>query len=358
VTLAVLAGTLAMYTIAGPEQVAPGTASTATVVSPRRAPTPSPRPAGSGQSRSRSAMIDPSVLVSIAAVCAAAASAFYAGRALREARKANAVPALLDFVRECRQYEPDRRSVLRHLRDEHDPRLGISGLPDEAREHVIRVCHYLDQLGILVDQRIVDPEAVAGFMGESILVSWRALAPYIKGERAARKRDYVSYFEDLAAQVFALGLVQCAGGYKRFPPTPSCQAPSCPRFRRLPTPSRPARLTTVESAWSRASLPGPTYRISPTRPAAIVARSCIGPTDSLRNRYEESLSICLRDRRSRRVSTESNGFNHAFSERGVSVSVIPELIARSPDWTLAGELPTFPQQLLLSALTCTVQDAS
>src|SRR5262245_27543784 len=138
--------------------------------------------------------MDASLVISVGALGLAGASAFYADRTLREARKANALPTLLEFVQEYRRYEADRRYLLRDLRNEHDPKVGISGLPNDARERVVRVQHYLDQLGLLVDQQLVDAGAVAGFMGESVLRSWQALSPYITAERDIRGEDYAEYF--------------------------------------------------------------------------------------------------------------------------------------------------------------------
>jgi hypothetical protein len=150
-------------------------------------------------------VMDVSIAVSVGAIIVAAVSAVYAGQTVRETRKANAVPALLDFLREYRRYESERRYVLRELSDECDPRLGVTGLPDSARKQVLAVCHYLDQLGLLVDQGLVNPEAVTGFMGESVLRNWRARAPYIDTERKLRNEDYAKYFESLVARVLAIG---------------------------------------------------------------------------------------------------------------------------------------------------------
>ena len=145
--------------------------------------------------------------VAIAASETATATSTAAAAAADENRPAG----YLDFFREYRQYEPDRRYVLRRLRD-HDPDLGISELPDEARKHVVNVCHYLDHLGFLVDQRMIDLEAVDRLMGNSVLACGRELEPYIERERrrrAERRRpgepptpeDYAPYFDRLVEQL-------------------------------------------------------------------------------------------------------------------------------------------------------------
>jgi hypothetical protein len=166
-------------------------------------------------------------VASIVAASAALVSAFFAGLALREARKAQKVPALLDFVREYRQYEDDRRYVLLQLRD-HDPRLGTSRLPAEARRHVVNVCHYLDHLGSVVRHGLIDLEVVAGLMGESILMSWGALAPYIYKERERRGLDYAGYFEDLARQVYDIGPKVVRKALLRMPANANLPTPFMP----------------------------------------------------------------------------------------------------------------------------------
>jgi hypothetical protein len=118
---------------------------------------------------------------------------------LAEARKANALPGYLEFFREYRQYEPDRRYVVLHLRD-HPRERGVSGLPREARNHVVNVCHYLDDLGFLVQRGMVDLDAVVGLMGHSVLVSWGALRPYIYKERELRSSTSAQYYEHLVAE--------------------------------------------------------------------------------------------------------------------------------------------------------------
>jgi hypothetical protein len=162
--------------------------------------------------------MDVSIAVSIGAVVVAGMSAVYAGQTARETRKMNAVPALLDFLREYRRYEAERRYVLRDLQGECEPRLGITDLPDATRWRVLIVCHYLDQLGLLVDQGLVRPEAVAGFMGESVLRNWRALEPYIETERALRNEDYAKYFESLVVRVLQIGPKTARNRLQSVPP--------------------------------------------------------------------------------------------------------------------------------------------
>ena len=91
-------------------------------------------------------------------------------------------------------------------------------MPDDARGHVGTVCNYLEQLGLLLDRRLVEPEAVAGLMGESILRCWQELAPCIRQERAARGGDYAPYFEALVEAVWAIGPSVARRRLRRLPP--------------------------------------------------------------------------------------------------------------------------------------------
>lgn len=145
-------------------------------------------------------MLEASLIVSILAALIAGASAAFAFRSEREARRANDI-AVLDFLREYRAAEPSRRYVFRELAREHPSPIRIANLPDGPREHAFTVCHYLDHLGFLVDHRIVDQEGVAGLLGESVLRAWAVLDPYIRSERDARGTEYAAYFEDLAERI-------------------------------------------------------------------------------------------------------------------------------------------------------------
>jgi hypothetical protein len=147
------------------------------------------------------------------------AAAFFAWRSAREANRANAFPAVLTLLGEYRDdLEPDRRYIVRNLRgDVPDPNLRASELPDEARQHVRRVCEYLDHLGLLVDQGLADDKIVAAFMKESLLRMWDNLAGHIRAERAARDEPYSEYLEDLVARVSAIDAARVRRHLRKMP---------------------------------------------------------------------------------------------------------------------------------------------
>ena len=75
---------------------------------------------------------------------------------------------------------------------------------------------------------MIDPEVVAGLMGESILMSWGALAPYIYRERERRGHDYAGYFEDLARQVYDIGPKVARKSLLKMPPNAKLPTPFMP----------------------------------------------------------------------------------------------------------------------------------
>ena len=139
-----------------------------------------------------------SLVISIAALIVAILSAWYA---LRGARIGNALPGALEFLGQHRDFAPDRRFIAQELTSTADVQLGIAELPEEIRERVVRVSHYLDHLGVLVERDLVDAKLVAGFMGGSIIWLWKVLGPYIEVERERRGEEYQMYFEDLAVRM-------------------------------------------------------------------------------------------------------------------------------------------------------------
>jgi hypothetical protein len=157
--------------------------------------------------------------IAVVALLVALASAVISFRQLREARKANAFPAAIDLFREFRDpaFVADRRLLLRELQN-CDSEQGMSGLPDGIREPAFRVSHYLDNVGVLVAHRLIDPEIAVSFLGASALNLWQALSPFIRRERVLRSyADYQMHFEHLAATVDALELDSDRLGWKKMP---------------------------------------------------------------------------------------------------------------------------------------------
>jgi len=140
------------------------------------------------------------LVVAIAALAVAMVAASISVRQLGEAKKANAFPATVDLFREYRSVEMVKaRRLLFHGLADADPTGGIRGMPDDLARAALRVSHYLDNLGVLVAHRLIDPRLAAGFLGDSTLRLWKDLAPFIYSEREFRNPNaYLQYFEHLA----------------------------------------------------------------------------------------------------------------------------------------------------------------
>ncbi|WP_306204118.1 DUF4760 domain-containing protein [Actinoplanes sp. RD1] len=139
----------------------------------------------------------------VVAALALLVSAGVAWRQLNYMRHGTMLPVALDMFAEFRT--PQFRTCMRYLTEdlhrEHPPgEEGILSLPDDVRALVVPAVSYFNNLGLLVAQRVVDPDVVRGFMNHSILRAWDRTAPYIRVERARRNDPaYYQYFEHLAA---------------------------------------------------------------------------------------------------------------------------------------------------------------
>ncbi|WP_158886838.1 DUF4760 domain-containing protein [Amycolatopsis anabasis] len=88
-----------------------------------------------------------------------------------------------------------------------DSNVPVSELPLEARDKIVAVVNYFDQLGVLVAFRALDQEIVIGYMGNWLDQVWEILECHILGERNKRfisKRrnesissGYLKYFDHL-----------------------------------------------------------------------------------------------------------------------------------------------------------------
>jgi hypothetical protein len=94
-----------------------------------------------------------------------------------------------------------RRYVRIGLQNEHDPQLGLSGLPDDVRPDVLWVCHFFDNVGFLIAHDLADWQLVAGFIGDGALGVWNVIEPYVHYESCIRNSPYQVYFQDLARRL-------------------------------------------------------------------------------------------------------------------------------------------------------------
>jgi hypothetical protein len=108
--------------------------------------------------------------------------------AIRQAmlqKKATHLPAYLGLLSEFRSREFNDRYlyVCEKLAKEHDPKSGISGLPDDAREAIYDIAYYYQIFVTLILARIVDEDSALPFLQGRIIAVWKAISPYVSRER-------------------------------------------------------------------------------------------------------------------------------------------------------------------------------
>jgi len=115
---------------------------------------------------------------------ALSSSSYLAAQQIVLQRRANHLPAYLSLLENFRsvKYHDHYRFVCDRLPTEHDPELGISGLPLDARAAVYDVAYLLQHLAAYRVMGIVDDLVVGTFNGEMVEI-WDAIAPFVIRER-------------------------------------------------------------------------------------------------------------------------------------------------------------------------------
>lgn len=129
-----------------------------------------------------------------------------ARRQTTDARRAMVISFITDLGQRTRSqhFREARDYVLTQL-SQHDPALGIYGLPEPARDHVVLVGGFYQDVGTLTLTGVLDKDLAAAFYYTDIKDVWRALERYIIGERNKRQLrgggSVFTAFEDLAFHV-------------------------------------------------------------------------------------------------------------------------------------------------------------
>lgn len=132
-------------------------------------------------------------------------------RAIEEDRNAAQLGAVAALIGEHRS--PEMRAarqriwLLRNRRCKPDA--GYSQFSNEEREAFERVTHFLDSIGLLVHQELLELAHARTYFGLSILNMWLIAGPYVYSERRRAagqggdqlRMSHLRHFEDLAARV-------------------------------------------------------------------------------------------------------------------------------------------------------------
>src|SRR4030042_1540200 len=145
-----------------------------------------------------------SIIVSITALIV---SLIVAIKQIGIATQQNSLPVIVTMFQEwcTKEHREHREYIINKLTTENSAEVGYQNLTPEAKNHVLTVSHFIDNLAVLVSNNIINEKLVISFLGESILTIWNILEPYIETERKVRGRDYQEYFEDLVCRIKKTG---------------------------------------------------------------------------------------------------------------------------------------------------------
>lgn len=121
-------------------------------------------------------------------------------------KAANFTPSYVQLIRQFQtlEFHDHYRYVTTRLAIEHDPKLGISGLPDDARRAVYDVTYSFYGFAML---RLFDAldDQVFAIMAHRVVAVWESVAPYVEHERELGLSGlYMRVLEEAAKQAKAL----------------------------------------------------------------------------------------------------------------------------------------------------------
>ncbi|MFE6828506.1 hypothetical protein [Streptomyces sp. NPDC057690] len=117
-------------------------------------------------------------------VLALLSSTYFAFQQVSSMKRANYLPAylaLLDNFRSAK-FHQHHRYVIERLGADHDPSLGISGLPAEAQEAVYDVGFFLHNFVVLMRLGIID-DSYLRTLNNRVVRTWEAIGPFVRRER-------------------------------------------------------------------------------------------------------------------------------------------------------------------------------
>lgn len=157
------------------------------------------------------------IVAVVVSMCALLTSTLLGARQIRVMRDANHVPAIIELLSEfrSREFHDDYQYIITNLRAEHDPELGISGLPESARTAVLNVAYYYQVFAFLIGFEILDETKVLAVLRIRIINTWGALKPYAMVERKSNPLPVLTMLETLADHAQNMR-VQSPGQIMRF----------------------------------------------------------------------------------------------------------------------------------------------
>jgi hypothetical protein len=166
-------------------------------------------------------------------------------------RHANEIPISVDLYQEFRsvEFQSAEEYVLKSLAANYEPSIGLSNLPDEARNATYRVAAFYSSLGALVALGMADERFAVSLLGDAAERDWRTLEPYIFRERELCGDAYVfAFYEDLVCrtrenypvtEAYGLKFKRVGDGYPPLPGPKQVQQKSAATAPTLIDPDEP-----------------------------------------------------------------------------------------------------------------------
>ncbi|MET9900787.1 hypothetical protein [Streptomyces sp. NPDC006446] len=117
-------------------------------------------------------------------VLALLSSTYFAFQQVSSMKRANYLPAYLELLNEFRSatFHQHHWYITNRLAAEHDPDLGISGLPSEAQEAIYDVAFFLHNFVVLRRLGIIDDRYLMT-LNNRVIRTWEAIGPFVRRER-------------------------------------------------------------------------------------------------------------------------------------------------------------------------------
>ncbi|MEU0963244.1 hypothetical protein ABZ328_27440 [Micromonospora aurantiaca] len=140
----------------------------------------------------------------MAALLSLAVSAGIAIRQYTVMNRANQLPMIVDLIRQVGSTElVEKEEFLLAEIGKHDPKCGISKLPDDVRRAATYVTSYYLTLAYLAAYKVVDKTLVALPIHYRLERVWGVIEPHVQGERKLRGShfSYMNFLEDFVTWV-------------------------------------------------------------------------------------------------------------------------------------------------------------
>lgn len=153
--------------------------------------------------------MDAGMFLNIVTLLVSAIAAWLSVVALKEGRKANQLPIVIDLLQRSREpaFARTEEALLSELVT-HDPSLGFQCLPEPIKSDAFEVVQYYQCLAYLATHKIADFDLIAPQVSYRAARVWKAIRPHVDGERLIRggEHTFLNTFELLVREINSVDL--------------------------------------------------------------------------------------------------------------------------------------------------------